>query len=66
MIFTRRPTHRRFEYHPRYYDPTREQSLRERLARQRARLLRRRRRAPLSLLWMIALLLMALYLYWRL
>lgn len=57
----RRVTPRRFSYEPRYYNPEREERLRRRLRIERRALSRRRN--PLSLVYFIILLLMALYVY---
>jgi len=51
---------RTFSYEPRFYDPRKDESLKRRMRIQgRAR----RRRSPLGLIYFVALLLMALYIY---
>lgn len=50
---------RKFDYEPRFYDPSKEQDLRRRMRVQR----RSRRRNPTSLLYLLGLLLFTLYLY---
>ncbi|MDQ7041553.1 MAG: hypothetical protein Q9M35_11505 [Rhodothermus sp.] len=57
----RKVTPRRFSYEPRYYNPEREERLRRRLRIERRAL--SKRRSPLSLIYFIILLLMALYVY---
>lgn len=57
----RKVTPRRFAYEPRYYNPEREERLRRRLHIERRALSKRRN--PLSLIYLIILLLMALYVY---
>lgn len=51
---------RRFQYEPRHYDPTRDESLKRRL---RIKSRARRRRSPLALFYFLALLLFAVYIY---
>ena len=51
---------RRFDYEPRYYDPTRDESLKRRM---RIGSRARRRRSPLALLYLLALLIFAIYIY---
>ena len=51
---------RRFDYEPRYYDPTRDDSLKRRM---RIQSRARRRRSPIALLYLLALLVFALYIY---
>ena len=51
---------RAFKYEPRYYDPTRDESLKRRM---RIKSRARRRRSPLALLYLLALLLFAVYIY---
>ena len=51
---------RAFSYEPRYYDPSRDESLRRRM---RIRARSRRRRNPLALIYLAALLLFAVYIY---
>ncbi len=57
---SRRANPRRFAYVPRYYDPTKDESLKRRI---RIRSRARRRRSPIGLLYFLALLLFAVYLY---
>ncbi|MDE2730696.1 MAG: hypothetical protein OXM02_08675 [Bacteroidota bacterium] len=56
----RRARPRRFDYEPRYYDPKRDESLKRRM---RIQSKARRRRSPLGLLYLLALLLFAVYIY---
>ncbi len=51
---------RSFSYEPRYYDPSRDESLKRRMRIQRYA---RRRRSPLALLYLAALLFFAFYIY---
>ena len=51
---------RGFTYEPRYYDPARDEGLKRRL---RIKSRARRRRSPLALLYFLALLLFAVYIY---
>lgn len=60
FIPSRNAKPRRFSYEPRYYDPTKEESLKRRMhIYKRAR----RRRSPLGLIYFIALLFFAIYIY---
>jgi hypothetical protein len=52
---------KRFDYEPRFYDPSKDESLRRRLRIQSRT--RHRRRSPLSLLYLLGLLAFALYIY---
>ncbi len=60
FIPSRKAAPRKFSYVPRYYDPTKDESLKRRI---RIRSRARRRRSPVGLLYFIALLLFALYIY---
>ena len=60
LFFGRKPRPRRFDYTPRYYDPTKDDSLKRRM-RIQSRV--RRRRSPIALYYLAALLLTALYIY---
>ena len=51
---------RRFSYEPRFYDPTKDESLKRRM---RVHSRSRRRRSPLGLLYFLALLFFAIYIY---
>ena len=51
---------RGFQYEPRHYDPRKDESLKRRL-RIKAKV--RRRRSPIALFYLIALLLFAVYIY---
>ena len=51
---------RAFSYEPRYYDPSRDESIKRRM---RIRSRARRRRSPLALLYLAALLFFAFYIY---
>ena len=51
---------RRFSYEPRHYDPTKDESLKRRM---RIKSRSRRRRSPVGLLYFLALLLFAIYIY---
>ncbi len=61
-LFTpsRKAKPRRFSYEPRFYDPTRDDSLKRRM---RIHSRARRRRSPLALLYFLALLVFAVYIY---
>ena len=52
---------RRFTYEPRYYDPTHDEGIKRRLRIKRRA--KSKRRGRMSLFWILALLLMALYIY---
>jgi len=56
----RKVRNRRFEYEPRFYDPTKEERLRRRIRVQR---LAHRRRSPLGLIIFGILFLMVMYIY---
>lgn len=60
FIPSRRSKPRRFSYEPRYYDPTKDESLKKRI---RVRSRARRRRSPLGLIYFAGLLLFAIYIY---
>ncbi len=60
FLFGRKPQPRRFDYTPRYYDPRKDDSLKRRM-RIQSRV--RRRRSPIALYYLAALLLTALYIY---
>ena len=51
---------RRFDYEPRYYDPSKDERLRRRI---RIQSRARRRRSPIGLLYLAGLLLFAIYIY---
>lgn len=57
----KRTQHRRFDYQPRFYDPARDQKIRERIRIQR--LATSRRRSPLGLVYALILLLFAIFIY---
>ena len=61
-LFTpsRKTKPRRFDYEPRYYDPSKDERLRRRI---RIQSRARRRRSPLGLLYLAGLLLFAIYIY---
>ena len=56
----RRSKPRRFSYEPRYYDPTKDESLKRRM---RVHSRARRRRSPLGLIYFVVLLFFAIYIY---
>lgn len=60
FIPNRRAKPRRFSYEPRHYDPKKEENIRRRM---RIQSRARRRRKPLGLIYLAALLLFALYIY---
>lgn len=60
LFQNRRVRPRRFDYEPRFYDPKRDESLKRRM---RIQSKARRRRSPLGLLYLVALLLFAVYIY---
>lgn len=60
LLFGRKAQPRKFDYTPRYYDPKKNDSLKRRM-RIQSRV--RRRRSPLALLYLAALLLTAFYIY---
>ncbi len=60
FVPSRKAKPRRFSYEPRYYDPTRDESLKRRM---RIRSRARRRRSPLGLLYFFAFLFFAIYIY---
>lgn len=60
LLFGRRTQPRKFDYTPRYYDPRKDDSLKRRM-RIQSRV--RRRRSPVALYYLAALLLTALYIY---
>ncbi len=60
FVPSRKAKPRRFSYEPRYYDPTRDESLKRRM---RIRSRARRRRSPLGLLYFLAFLFFAIYIY---
>jgi len=62
LLPKQRVRHRRFQYQPRYYDPTRDERLKRRI---RIKSKARRGRTP-GLLWFLILCLMALYVYFKL
>lgn len=51
---------RKFDYEPRFYDPSKDEDLKRRMRVQRKS---RSRRSPTSLLYLLALLLFTLYIY---
>jgi len=60
LLFGRKPKPRKFDYTPRYYDPRKDESLKRRMTiKSRVR----RRRSPIALYYLAALLLTALYIY---
>jgi len=60
FLLRRKPKPRQFDYTPRYYDPRKDESLKRRM-RIQSRV--RRRRSPIALYYLAALLLTALYIY---
>lgn len=60
IIGGRRRKPRKFDYEPRFYDPSKEEDLKRRMRTQRNK---SRRRSPASLLYMLGLLLFTLYIY---
>ncbi|MCY3614457.1 MAG: hypothetical protein F4058_01545 [Rhodothermaceae bacterium] len=60
LLFGRKTQPRKFDYTPRYYDPRKDDSLKRRM-RIQSRV--RRRRSPIALYYLAALLLTALYIY---
>lgn len=60
FIPNRKVKPRRFSYEPRHYDPTKDESLKRRM---RIQSRARRRRSPVGLLYFLALLLFAIYIY---
>lgn len=60
LLFGRKAQPKKFDYTPRYYDPKKDDSLKRRM---RIRSRARRRRSPLALYYLVALLLTALYVY---
>lgn len=60
FLFGRKAQPRKFDYTPRYYDPRKDDSLKRRM-RIQSRV--RRRRSPIALFYLAALLLTALYIY---
>ena len=56
----RRSKPRRFSYEPRYYDPSKDESLKRRM---RIHSRARRRRSPLGLIYFVVLLFFAIYIY---
>ncbi|MDE2770650.1 MAG: hypothetical protein OXI44_05690 [Bacteroidota bacterium] len=60
LLFGRKTQPRKFDYTPRYYDPRKDDSLKRRM-RIQSRV--RRRRSPVALYYLAALLLTALYIY---
>ncbi|MCY4672535.1 MAG: hypothetical protein OXD43_02005 [Bacteroidetes bacterium] len=60
LLFGPKAQPRKFDYTPRYYDPRKDDSLKRRI-RIQSRV--RRRRSPVALYYLAALLLTALYIY---
>lgn len=60
FVSKRRARPRRFDYEPRYYNPERDQKLKQRM---RIQSKVKRRRSPAGLVYFIALLLMAVVIY---
>ncbi|MFQ5572140.1 MAG: hypothetical protein ACE5G0_20880 [Rhodothermales bacterium] len=60
FIPSRKVRPRRFSYEPRYYDPSKDESLKRRM---RIRSRAHRKRKPLGLVYFAVLLLFALYIY---
>jgi len=58
----RRVKHRRFTYEPRFYDPKRDEKLKQRIRIQS----RARRRRPAGLIYFVLLLAMAVFVYMKL
>ncbi len=56
----KRPTARRFDYEPRFYDPTRDETLRQRIRVARGA---RKRSSPTKALYIGALIALVLYLF---
>ena len=64
LFFPKRVQHRRFEYEPRYYDPKREEDLKQRMRIKRKAVSRRQN--PSRFLIILGLLIMALYIFLKL
>ncbi len=60
IVSNRKAKPRRFSYEPRFYYPTRDESLKRRM---RIHSRARRRRSPLGLLYFFAILFFAIYMY---
>jgi hypothetical protein len=60
FLRTKRVKHRRFDYQPRFYNPEKEQKLRQRI---RIRSRASRRRSPAGLIYALLLLMLAFYIY---
>lgn len=60
FIPNRKVTPRRFSYEPRHYDPRKDENLKRRI---RIQSRAQRRRSPIGLIYFIALLLFAIYIY---
>ncbi len=60
LLFGRKVRPKKFDYTPRYYDPRKDDSLKRRM-RIQSRV--RRRRSPIALYYLLALLLTAFYIY---
>ena len=60
FVNTKRSSHRRFDYQPRFHNPEKEKKLRERI---RIHSRASRRRSPIGLIYGLILLTFAVYLY---
>ncbi|MEZ4701776.1 MAG: hypothetical protein R2834_15665 [Rhodothermales bacterium] len=61
FVPSKRPQHRKFDYQPRFYNPEREQKIRERIRIQSHAA--SRRRSPIGLVYAIILFIFAVFLY---
>jgi hypothetical protein len=59
LLFRPRVRQKRFDYTPRYYNPSHDDDIRRRIRIKS----RSRRKNPTGIIWIAALLLMALYIY---
>lgn len=59
----RKVKNKRFDYEPRYYNPKKDEKLKQRM---RVTALNRRRRSPLGIIYFILLFAMAVYVYQKL
>lgn len=60
FVPSKRPRHRRFDYQPRFYNPERDQKIRDRI---RIQSRARRRRSPIGFIYAMILFIFALFLY---
>jgi hypothetical protein len=61
FVPSKRPGHRRFDYQPRFYNPERDQKIRDRIRIQSRS--STRRRSPMGLVYVVILLVIAIYIY---